>query len=437
MNNKYRRSIEHLAKTSSPETIIGAIQAIEDLFSASWLEQQNGHRLQILWARRDNVSTSELYSLGKSILKLSTHNQQWLETTAREIKRNINNCHGLLTEIIIIGSLSTEGGVVNPCKKSNPLYDYTVDFETGYQYKVSIKNFDTSIHEKEFNRQSGIIRETFKNFLKRKNESGKLIVILEQDLLTKNLVEEICCYIVFILDEPGSYSLSRGRITIIFSLLNEFNSRKLLPLSDTVMVLSKQHYNEQRNIKYKIKQANDDLLKDPDDEKSFKKLIIRLGASININLMNEYMQELASDWEYCGFDHYMLLQPTLALDVNENTTQILTTVNQGAKSFYPEQSNPISKLKNFKLLKFEFGVGGVSCNKVPMMLVNNNISTGIDLSAFYTYEKGDMYVEAERAGNQYLLEMSMVAPGVLLHSVVKNIVYSPICFPEDDKLLII
>lgn len=437
MNNKYRRSIRHLVKTSSSETIINAIQAVEDLFSSSWLEQQNGHRLQILWAKQDHISTSELYALGKSILKLSIYNRQWLETTAREIKRNANSCHGLLTEIIIIGSLSTEGGVVKPCKKSNPLYDYTIDFDTGYQYKVSIKNFDTSIHEKEFNKQSGIIRKAFKNWLKQKNKSGNLIVILEHDLLTKNLVEVICCFIVFTLDKPGSYPLLQGRITIIFSLLDEIDSRKLLSPSDKVLIMSKQHYNEQRNIKNKIKQAHDDLQKDPDDEKSFKQLIIRLGASTNINLMNKYMEELASDWECCGFDLYMLLQPTISSDVKEGTTQILTTVYNGGKSFYPISSNIINKYENIKLFKIEFGVGGISLSKAPMMLMHNNISTGIDLSAFYTYQKGDLYVEAERVDNQYLVETSMVAPGVLYHSVVKNIVYSPIYFPDDDNLLII
>ncbi|HCQ7112203.1 TPA: hypothetical protein OL713_004626 [Enterobacter hormaechei] len=76
MNNKFNRAIEHLIKSTSSEEVINAIQAVEDLFSLAWLSKQEGHRLQKLWARRDVLSTSELYSLGKSIINLSVNNKK-------------------------------------------------------------------------------------------------------------------------------------------------------------------------------------------------------------------------------------------------------------------------------------------------------------------------------------------------------------------------
>ncbi len=62
MNNRFKRSIQHLEDKNSPETIINAIQAVEDLFTDTWLNESGGHRLQILWARRDHLSTTELFS---------------------------------------------------------------------------------------------------------------------------------------------------------------------------------------------------------------------------------------------------------------------------------------------------------------------------------------------------------------------------------------
>lgn len=57
MNNKFNRAIEHLINTGSPEEVINAIQAVEDLFSLAWLSKEEGHRLQILWSRLDSLST--------------------------------------------------------------------------------------------------------------------------------------------------------------------------------------------------------------------------------------------------------------------------------------------------------------------------------------------------------------------------------------------
>lgn len=42
MNNKFNRAIEHLINTGSPEEVINAIQAVEDLFSLAWLSKEEG-----------------------------------------------------------------------------------------------------------------------------------------------------------------------------------------------------------------------------------------------------------------------------------------------------------------------------------------------------------------------------------------------------------
>ncbi|HFU8029829.1 TPA: hypothetical protein ACH7EX_004516, partial [Escherichia coli] len=184
MNNKFNRAIEHLINPGSPEEVINAIQAVEDLFSLAWLSKQEGHRLQTLWSRLDSLSTSELYRLGKSIINLSVKNKKWLEATAKEIKKDTDSSHGLLTEMIIIGSLSTELGTITPCPKSFKIYDYIVDFGNESRHKVSIKNYDITKHEKDFNNRCELIRITFKNHLESMKLSGGLMVLLEHDILT-------------------------------------------------------------------------------------------------------------------------------------------------------------------------------------------------------------------------------------------------------------
>lgn len=437
MNNKFNRAIDHLINSTNSEDVINAIHAVEDLFSLAWLSKQEGHRLQVLWARRDVLSTSELYSLGKSIINLSVNNRKWLNANAKEIKKDNDSSHGLLSEIIIIGSLSTECGVITPCPKSFKIYDYTVDFETGFRHKVSIKNYDITKHEKDFNKRSETIRAAFKNHLKTRGVSGRLTVLLEQDILTDELTREICFFIIFKMKDHGFYKFSNGNSGIGFHEINEFDKNKLVSPSDTILIIAKHHFNEQRNIIDKINEANDKLLSDPDDPKSLKQLVIRLGSSANIQIISDHLTKLADDWENCGFDLYFLFQPQVVSDIEKNSTMITTSIKRGVKGFFPATSDVKSKLENMKSLKMEFGIGAISSEGSPMILMVNDTQTNISIKSHYVFQKGDLYLRAEKKRNGYEGSLAKMAPGIITHAVFDNMTISPICYSQDDRVLII
>lgn len=437
MSNKFMRAIDHLINTSTSENVINAIQAVEDLFTTEWLIKCDGHRLQVLWARRDALSTSELYSLGKSILKLSMDNRVWLEASAKEIKKDKNSSHGLLTEIIIIGSLSTDNGVINPCPKSFKLYDYTVDFDTGYKYKVSIKNFDITKHEKEFHKRCETIRRTFKNHIKFKELSGKLTVLLEHDFLSEELTREICFFIVFKMKDYGFYPMEDFRGGIGFHEINECDKTRLVNPSDILIVIAKHHFNEQRNIIDKINNVNDQLLSDPNESKSFKQLVIRLGSTANIDIINKHMIMLSEDWQKCGFDMYFLFQPQVVFDNIKNSTHISTSIKNGGKSFHPLDTNIKNKIENLKMLKMEFGIGKMSFESSPIKLIVNNSQAIFNLTSHYVFQKGDVFIRAIKSNNGFSGNLTKIAPGVITHIVFDNMTLSPILYPEEDRVLIV
>lgn len=362
---------------------------MEDLFSLAWLSKEEGHRLQILWSRLDSLSTSELYRLGKSIIKLSVKNKKWLEATAKEIKKDTDSSHGLLTEMIIIGSLSTELGTITPCPKSFKIYDYIVDFGNEYRHKVSIKNYDITKHEKDFNKRCELIRSTFKNHLESMKLSGGLMVLLEHDILTDELTKEICFFIVFKINNYGVYKFSNKRVYINFHEITEVDKNRLVSSSDKVHIIAKHHFNEQRNIFDKIDEANKKLLSDPDDQRSLKQLVIRLGSTANIEMINEYLTNLGEDWEMCGFDLYILLQPQVAFDSGKNATTIMTTIKCGGKYFSPKNSDTENKFKRMKCLKMDFDIGGITTKSLPMTLIIDNHKTLIQ--SHYVFQKGDIY----------------------------------------------
>lgn len=437
MDNKFKRAIEHLTKTSSTEKVIEAIQAVEDLFEKKWLEKNDGHRLQILWSRRDIISTSELYSLGKSILKLSIDNRKWLASNAVTIKKDIKRSHGLLTEIITIGSLSSDNGIIKPYPNSFPIYDYSINFKNDYKIKVSVKNFDITDHEREFQSRCDIIKKTFINFLKRTKISGKLTIILHEKILTSEAMNDICTFIVFNLKQHGVYLLNDESGFIKFEEFVEYPPSDLLPHSHAVIILTKQHFNEQRNILDKLTRANEKMLSDPEDSTSLKQLVVRLGATADIDIIHEHLKSIAAVDFRCGFDIFYIFQPTVTTDIDNKSSVIITTIYTGSRKHYTYTSSIEDKLKNITLIKNEIGVGGVSLSKAPLRFLVNDEVADIDLSSNYVYQKGDIYIKASKIGGVYHGELSLVAPGIMTHAVIENMILSPICFSPDDRLLII
>ena len=435
MDNKFCRAVEHLTKTSDLESVLSSLEAVEDLFTEKWLNLDGDHRLQQLWHRRDRLATSELYAFGKAIKRLEEHNRTWLESSANEIKKNTNTSHGLITEIIVIGSLSTKEGVVAPCPKSYPIYDYTINFKSDFKYKVSIKNFDISIHEKAFKNRCGIIRKTFKNHLRSTNRSGTLQIISSEGVLTEETVEYICSFIVFNMKEYGVYPLEKYRIALNFQEISWFENERLVYPSDTVMILAKQHHNEQRNIESKITSANRSMLKDHSDRTSIKKLIIRLGETTDIKRVKSYIEGLAEDYENCGFDICLVLQPVVASD--SESTQIVNTFHYVMKRYSLSPDNLPEKLGNMGLFTMELGVGSLSTQEVPLVLMDGDTPKDIELSDYYVYQQGDIYQSMKQDKNGYYSELEQPIPGVTVHAVYKNVVIKPVVFGSENKLMIV
>ncbi|WP_227136495.1 hypothetical protein [Kosakonia radicincitans] len=311
----------------------------------------------------------------------------------KRYKKDSASSHGLITEIITIGSLSTDGGVIKPCPNSNPIYDYEVYFDTGYKYKVSIKNFDITIHEKSFKEKSDIIRKSFINFLRRSSSSGKLHVVLENDILTSELLLDICYNIAFRLKNYGHYEIANGRYHIFYSSLNEFQSGQLHPSSDIVQVTAKKHFNENRNILDKIDSANKKLLSDPADHKSIKQLIIRLGATADFDVICRHIDKISEDWQQRGYDLVQVFQPQVVQDIENNKTSICTSLYMGNNIPYPLTQRIDEKLNNTKLVRVEFPTNSISTESIPISFVNEGVKMDINLRPFYHYQQGDIYIK--------------------------------------------
>ena len=434
MSNSFSRAIDHLTATDSEDEVLRAFQAVEDLFEKLWLTKKDTHRLQILWERKDYIASSELYSLGKSIMNLAKKESTWLQSTAKEIKKNKDTSHGLITEIIIIGSMCSNTGIVTPCNKSFPIYDYTVDFDNGFSSKVSIKNFDISVHERDFNLKCELIKKTFTNFLEFYKTTGSLVVFCEGVNLSQKVLIEICSFIVSGIKEYGTYDLVNN-CRILYTKLHGYEDHMLRSPSGTVLVVGSQHKNEQRNIESKILDANKSMLRDTNNDYSLKKLIIRLGETTDPVRIKSFLQDIADDYINCGFDMCIVMQPTVVTDQDKGTTSINTLIIPITRSFAPTEEKLVEKARSLGKVKISIGTGTIATKKAPVKLIT---STGeYELNNCYIYQKGDIYSKFKLENGVYSQNLMQSAPGIKFYPVVDDITLEPIIFPDHNKLLIV
>ena len=179
------------------------------------------------------------------------------------------------------------------------------------------------------------------------------------------------------------------------------------------------------------------MLSDPIDETSLKQLIVRLGETTDVDRIKQYLQKIADDYEQCGFDICLLFQPVVASNPENQSTGIVNTIHHIGKSFSPLSEKFSEKLDNMGLIKMELGVGTVTFTKAPLVLMNGDTQENINLSEFYVYQRGDIYLKMKKGGNSYSSELSRFAPGIIAHAVYEDIAISPVVYAESEKLLIV
>ncbi|EKF7065787.1 hypothetical protein OZ487_004974, partial [Escherichia coli] len=175
--NKYMRAIDHLVTNiCSEDEIVSLLKCIEDYFGYDWLKEKGKHKLQILWQRRDTLSTNELFAIGKAIKSLKLEHEVWLKKTITNIKKQPDGAHGYITEIILAASITADKSKTTPAPANKPGFDVSLSGDNGKKILISVKNHDISKHYKDFLKYSESIREKFISIINTLNISARLVV---------------------------------------------------------------------------------------------------------------------------------------------------------------------------------------------------------------------------------------------------------------------
>lgn len=127
-----------------------ALLEIENYFGKNWLNKNKNHPLVELWKRNDFLSTNELYALGYSIGIIKHVDEKWLKQQINLIKvGDVNNRKGAFFEITGLALLAYKNKILFSIE-NQPGYDATLMFKNERIFRISMKNYGLSVHNKDF-----------------------------------------------------------------------------------------------------------------------------------------------------------------------------------------------------------------------------------------------------------------------------------------------
>lgn len=434
MSTTFKRSTYHLDKENSKKSE-EYFQDIENLFGKDWLCRDEGHRLQILWSRKDHLATTELFGLGFAINKLKDRHRNWLIGLANNIKKQPTNAHGFLAELIVCSLFLSDDAVVRPAKKNSPGYDLEIEFDGGFKYLYSIKNHDISQHEKEFQIKCSEIKSAFSNRMQKIKTHGALRIFSEKSLSEEEF-DRIIHFVKNHLKKKQQYSYLNGAVKIFFVELDEIESPFATNhFSSEVIVIGRHHRNEKKNQIDRLIKAVENMRKHiPESEEHFRWLWMRVHSSADLPSLKNTAEKLLTSDKRVGFDGVIFIQPSVVR--NGDSSQIHTVFDFAARTDH--QGLAKSAMRGKLFMKLEFPVGSFSQTAPELIL--QTAKGPIEISnENYVYQRTDYYVKARVTSDGWIGGMNSPASGVQFHSVVElenqsNFIFQGL-YPESEELL--
>ncbi|PJN48809.1 hypothetical protein PAEAM_56710 [Paenibacillus sp. GM1FR] len=373
-----------------------ALKEIACFFEENWLQDKKGeHPLQLLWNRKDNLSTLELLTFGTALQRMKEINESWLKGQIKIIMgSDENNRRGAFFEIIGLSFFADNSSSLHPAPNSQPGFDATI-LSTLRETKVSCKSYGRSLHDREFERQS---KET---------------EILILDLMKKNKLR----YAEFFIASFDEYPLLedwidlRKQLPLIIQSFQRSNRNNRIPIplkldvrgwtirvrqssriaelaltmrSYQVMIIGQYHKNEERNLHSKLDEAQKNLNRHVTQENSVNIIYIHLPLSISVNKCSEWIK------------NYFVENPTSVANMvflYQCSESFLTTEENFALTHSVHcEINPyrIASL-NKKSTPYVLNIPvGYLTNETPVIRIFGD-SELLSLDSHYIYQKGRIY----------------------------------------------
>ena len=418
--------------------IESAYSTIVEYFEKSWLLTKGSHPLQILWNRSDHLSTIELTTFGKALIKLKDIDEKWLDYQITLIKSdNISNQKGAFWEIIGSFYLIDKNVEIIPAKKNQSGFDVSIkNKQTNKIINYSLKYFSFS--------------ENHKLFLKNCEEIHLLIYSTIKTLKINNIAIFVRKHKKYPSSEDWSnlksilvdglkkfknqtISFNNEMWEVILSYLSEErNNLHESYTSHTVCIISPYHKNEQSNFNSKIEDAILNLKehRNFENENTINALFINLPRTVSMNQCDEWLDEYFKQVQEDPISSIILYQPSVNFLYKEKQTYLQHCVHiTNNDNFLKWTEN--DKRNNVELW-FLTGIGIASPHS-EKLLINDKL---VNLDNSYCYQQGDLYINPFKIRKGAIYEkLEKVSSGIQTHIVTKKSKSKFIFFDDSPNVL--
>jgi hypothetical protein len=417
--------------------------AIEKQFGIDWLTKDNNHPLQILWKRRDTLSSTELLSLGNAIASIEKIDPDWMKDQISKTLLDKNNRNGAFFEIIGLSYLINKHHSVAPAKKSQPGFDAVVSKTSGGKVHLSLKKYDLSQKHKEFNECAKKTEDRVVDLVKHHNLLSTLIFIAKVDQYPerKNWAEIYDdlkdLFNQYSKDKKSILGVTNGNWLVKISELageSEFSRNNQ---SYTFIASAPYYKNENLNLYSKIDEAchNLDTHGVSEDDDTVNLLFIHLPETASVPACTKYANEYFEQWPDVKLSGVILYQPTFVINLEKKASH----VDHGF-SFVLNSDKYNKWVQKHGALAFDNLIGSVSSGGTTIKIMNGQDNNGIDLSEAYIYQSGHHYYSYQ--AGEGLIPLNFTAPGLVSHAIITLEKHQPPIeltgiFPPTSQLMLL
>jgi hypothetical protein len=427
-SQRQRMSFSHLALMTQEE--FSTYRAfVESLFNPIWLGKSAPHRLRTIWRRTDKLAIVEVASLGFFIKQLQAEHGKWLADTARAIRNQTQSPHGLIFEIVTLGSLAARGMSVRPMRQNHPGYDAEVSGQGGYSLRVSIKNHDISTHEEQFRFESARLAKIVRRRILASG-GGWQAVIRSRTHLDAHAFEEIAGTLRRSPIRPGEIAPQLFPRRGVSIQMRRIRDPKFRPGSYTCNVNCPQPANErarfQKNINSAIQKLDQYSPRDPGHSNV---IFMRVHSSADVEGLSRYAREAIAR-PGCSVDAILLYQAVVG---HKRMAQEITYYACDVLS--PHYTGPSLKFP------LQFLSGDVVTKPVgrDLVIVSGEEELPVDdITGEYSYQRGHLFYRLHGSGTS--LEFPDLFPGIEQTLVIEQPggnIYLSHPFAEDEDLLLL
>jgi len=389
-----------------PETTIElAFSKVVEHFGLDWLSKEKGsHALQKLWTRRDALSTNELFTFGSSMIAAEAQSKQWLQHQIKLVKgKDENNQKGAIFEILVLGYASSNQKVI-PAKASQSGYDIDIEANQSSKFRVSIKCYSESTHERRFKKSAEVARQKLIHGLRASGQHATAY-IEASTYPTEGDWQVLYTYLTQAASQfDGSkqiQTLNDKWLVGLIPLLSE-KDEKFAPnaISHTFICSAKYHKNEQKNFLSKLESAISNIEKHVDSDSGyFPVILMRLPPAASASTLASWSTEYLKENKESILGAIFFVQP------------YTSSTEDGSSSYIAHYSSIASSPAYETIVKeglqLEFPVGIVTSSP-PSWQLCNDIGKRLPIDEKYIYQRGEHFIDGGSTGGG----ISRKAPGI-------------------------